>query len=190
MQRSRLLSGFKRRPFLSIFLLGGLIVALYQLWHEGQSVAFTAIVREGVLRGNLDAYPAMPALYIIPSLNDVDHFAQQVLGGEPAIPGQPQRFVEQLRSLDYHQVFAVVVVSGQRGGCDSFTIRRMTRWNARVIIHADFDTGGWGRGCPQVVTDPAYLLAVAKANLPTTPIQFDLWDGWRTVATTTATIPR
>lgn len=189
MQRSLLLGTLKQHPFLSIFLLGGLIVALYQLWHEGQPVTFTTIVREGVVRGNLDAYPAIPAVYIISSHNDLDHLAQPIFGVDPALPDQTQRFVARLRNLDYRQLIAIVVLSGQRGGCDTFTIRRLTRWNARVIIHADFATSGWGRGCPAVVTDPGYLLTVAKADLPPTPIQFGLWDGWHTVATTTVSIP-
>jgi hypothetical protein len=169
-------------------MLGGLVVVLYYLWHEGQAVAFSPLVRENALRSDPNAYPAMPTLHIIANHNDVAQFGQQVVGAEPAIPDQRQRFIAQLRSLDYQQVFALVVFSGQRGGCARFTIQRMTRWNSRVIVHANVDNG-WGLGCPAIVTDPVYLLTVPKKSVPTTPIQFVLWDGWRTLATTTAIIP-
>jgi hypothetical protein len=138
-----------------------------------------------------DAYERsnQPEIYVLTNRADVEHIAKDIVGVDPTIPDQRQRFMASLSQFDFTSQIAILAFSGHHDGCDTMTIQQIMRYGTTLILRANFVTRVSGQGCPRVSTDPAHLVAVAKDGTWHAPISVELWNTWGKVATTSAILP-
>ncbi len=102
----------------------------------------------------------------------------------------PAELADQLRTLDYSRVFAILVLQGLQGSTGyNATVRQVTRQGNQVAVKAEFVTPAPETFIMPAFTSPYHLIAVSKAGAWGEPVRFVLVVNDKVVAETTHVIP-
>jgi hypothetical protein len=167
-------------PRLSSFVTTGVL--------DGQTLPFETIDQGSSIR-SYDKMEQLPSIYVIAKVQEVDAFAQNVIGVDPQVNDQRARVAEQLRHLDYDRFFAILVIREITGGNRSLTVQQVIRQGTQVRVGAKYLDPWPMQGQPDVVAEPYQLIAVSKEGTWGQAIDFELFVGGQVVARTDHVIP-
>jgi hypothetical protein len=149
---------------------------------RGTLLPFSTVAQDEAQGGFVRRNDEQPEIYIFATTQDVEDFVPELINH--------LFLADQLRRLDYDEVFGVLVTQGLKlSGGHRATVKHIRRQGERVDIETEFidptqeDIVSFG------TTAPLHLVAVRKEGMWDQPIQFRILVDDVVVAETTHAIP-
>ncbi len=124
-----------------------------------------------------------PALIVITNPAEIETEVKKILLDNKGV-------LDKLNNLNYEDVFAILVLQGQKQITNySVNVRQVTRSDNNLIVEADFITPKPGEVFGNAFTSPFSLITIKKSGQWSENITFMLQDKGEVVAVTSHYIP-
>jgi hypothetical protein len=145
---------------------------------SGEALTFTTLSQDNFL----EYKGVRPRIAVVTNAQEADDIIQRVFESNPAL-------AEPLRTLDYQQSFAVLVIRGWQNTRSKTTIQNVTRDSNRVMVDAEFIDPPEGAVQQGTSFAPYHLVAIPKTESWNQAITFELINNGEKIADVAHTVP-
>ncbi|MCU0494885.1 MAG: hypothetical protein MUD01_25140 [Chloroflexaceae bacterium] len=164
------------------------------------SIPFMSVSHEQSLRDYRQP-TGITEFLVFMTLNDAERFIAQELHINPTFPDQQFHFAQRVRTVDFSQSFAVLVLQGHQESADyGVTTTHVSQFGGILRVDATFvdptqpDTWWEYIVGPNTIrhpmtTDPYHLISVSRSALPAPVTKIELWSRGQLITTILQPIP-
>jgi hypothetical protein len=172
--------GFVQRAILATLMMWSIVGCTLMPGNgtSGEALTFTTLSQDD----ELDYKGVRPRIAVVTNAQEADELIQRVFESN-------LRLAEPLRTLDYQQSFAVLVIRGWQNSDSKTTIQKVTRDSNRVIVDAEFIDPPEDASIQGTLFAPYHLVAIPKTESWNQAITFELINNGEKIADVAHTVP-